>query len=83
MPNQVDGVLMRAMSGYELSRVRTELYRLPILPTVPPHPVQPHGDSSCQGYLGDVFFSAHRRLSFESVHRELVREPNQSKRAAW
>jgi hypothetical protein len=25
MPNQVDGALVHAMSGYELSRVRTEL----------------------------------------------------------
>ncbi len=62
MPNQVDGVLMRAMSGYELSRVRTERYRLPILPTIPPHPVQPHGDSSRHGHLGNAFFSTHRQM---------------------
>ena len=33
MPNQVDGVLVRAMSGTELSRVRTE-FRLR-----PPEPI--------------------------------------------
>jgi hypothetical protein len=34
MPNQVDGVLVRAMSGTELSRVRTE-FRLR-----PPEPIK-------------------------------------------
>jgi hypothetical protein len=46
MPNQVHGALIHAMSGYELSRVRTELYRPRILPTIPPHPVQPNSESS-------------------------------------
>ena len=40
MPHHVDGVLLHAMSGTELSRVRTELERLRILTTIPPHPVQ-------------------------------------------
>jgi hypothetical protein len=43
MPNPSDDVLIHAISGYELSRVRTELYRLRILAAVPPHPVQTHG----------------------------------------
>jgi hypothetical protein len=60
MPNQVDGVLVHSMSDYELSRVRTELYQLPILPTIPPHPVQPHDDSSRHRHLGNVPLPAHR-----------------------
>jgi hypothetical protein len=52
----VDGVPVRAVSGYELSRVRTELYQLLILPTGPPYPVQPHGDSSCGWRPWQMFF---------------------------
>ena len=42
MPIHSDGVLVHAMSGYELSRVRTEFNPLRILPTVSLHPVQPN-----------------------------------------
>ena len=62
MPIQVDGVLVHAMSGSELSRVRTELYRLRILPTVPPHPVQPNCQSSSHGHLGNVPLPTHRQM---------------------
>jgi hypothetical protein len=61
MPIQVDGVLLRAMSGSELSRVRTELDPLRILPTVSPHPVQPNRESSGHAHLGDVPLSTHRQ----------------------
>jgi hypothetical protein len=40
MPNQVNNVLLHTMSGTELSHVRTELERLRILTSIPPHPVQ-------------------------------------------
>jgi len=43
MPNQVDDALPHAMSGYELSRVRTEFDQLRIVPAIAPHPVQPNG----------------------------------------
>jgi hypothetical protein len=43
MPNQVDGVLVRAMSGTELSRVRTE-FRL--------HPPEPLGRQATKVYSG-------------------------------
>jgi hypothetical protein len=42
--NQVDDALVHAMSGYELSRVRTELYQLRIFLIVTPHPVQPNSE---------------------------------------
>jgi hypothetical protein len=55
MPIHVDGVLVHAMSGYELSRVRTEFDPLRILPAVPPHPVQPNRESSGHRHLGNTF----------------------------
>jgi hypothetical protein len=66
MPNHVDGVLVHAMSGTELSRVRTELYPLRILPTVPPHPVQPNRQSSGHGHLGNAFLPTHRQMHVPS-----------------
>jgi hypothetical protein len=62
MPNQMDGVLFHAMSGSELSRVRTELDPLRILSTVPPHPIQPNRESSGHGHLGDVPLPTHRQV---------------------
>jgi hypothetical protein len=40
MTNQVAGTLVHATSGSELSRVRTDICRLRILPTVPPQHCQ-------------------------------------------
>src|SRR5271169_6089554 len=62
MPNQVDGALVHAMSGSELSRVRTELYQLRIVPTLAPHPVQPHGHLAAQSHLGDALFPTHGQM---------------------
>src|SRR6202161_2247695 len=66
MPIQVDGVLLRALSGSELSRVRTELDPLRILPTVSPHPVQPNRESPGHARLGDVPLSTHRQAHIPS-----------------
>src|SRR5271166_453112 len=60
MPNHLDGALVHAMSGSELSRVRTELDPLRILPTVAPHPVQPHCEPSGHGHFGNVPLPTHR-----------------------
>jgi hypothetical protein len=62
MPIQVHGVLLHAMSGFELSRVRTEPDPLCIFPTPPPHPVQPNRESSGHGHLGDAPLSTHRQV---------------------
>src|SRR5207245_7849188 len=62
MPNQVDDALLHAMSGSELSRVRTELDPLRIVPTVASHPVQPNSEFSGHGRLGNVFVSTHRQV---------------------
>jgi hypothetical protein len=62
MPHQVHGVLLRTMSGTELSRVRTELYRLGILTTIPPHPVQADRQPASHRYLGNVLVPTHRQV---------------------
>jgi hypothetical protein len=58
--------LLHAMSDSELSRVRTELHQLYILPTVPPHPVQPHSESSGHGHLCNTSLSTHRQVHVSS-----------------
>ncbi len=62
MPNQVDDALVHAVSGYELSRVRTEFDQLRIVPTVPPHPVQPNTEFPGHGHFGNSFFPAHHQV---------------------
>src|SRR5580658_10417563 len=62
MPNQVDDALRHAMSGSELSRVPTECNQLCILPTVPPHPVQPNSKFPGHGHLGNSFFPTHPQV---------------------
>src|SRR5258708_40013703 len=51
MPNQVDDALLHAMSGTELSRVRTELHRRRILAAISPHPVQADSQPAPHRYL--------------------------------
>src|SRR3984893_8743806 len=63
MPNQVHGVLLRTMPGFELSRVRTELERLRILTTIPPHPIQPDRQPAPHRYLGNALVSTHRQVN--------------------
>jgi hypothetical protein len=62
MPNQVDDALLHAMSGSELSRVRTDLDRLRIVPTVAPHPVQPNREFPGHRCLSNVLVSTHRQV---------------------
>ena len=66
MPIHFHGVLAHAMSGYELSRVRTEFNPLRILPTVSPHPVQSNRESSGHGYLGNASLPTHRQVHVPS-----------------
>src|SRR5713101_9836870 len=62
MPNHVDGVLLHAMSGTELSHVRTELERRRIRTTIPPHPVQANSKTPSHRYLGNAFVTTHRQV---------------------
>src|ERR1700732_2173228 len=63
MPHLVHGVLLHAMSGTELSRIRTELQRLRILTTIPPHPVQPNRQPAPHRYLGNALVPTHRQVN--------------------
>ena len=40
IPNQYLGVLLHTMAMYGLSRVRTELFQLLVIPSLTPHPIQ-------------------------------------------
>src|SRR5260370_8317615 len=62
MPNHVDGVLLHAMSGTDLSRVRTALNGLRILAASSPHPIQLNRQSAPHGYLGNVLVPTHRQV---------------------
>src|SRR5882762_9615142 len=66
MPNQVDDALLHAMSGSELSRVRTETDQLRIVPTVAPHPVQMNSEFPGHCCLGNVLVSTHRQVHIPS-----------------
>src|SRR5258708_20823137 len=63
MPNQVDDALLHAMSGTELSRVRTELHRRRILAAISPHPVQADSQPARHRYLGNAFVPTHRQVN--------------------
>src|SRR6266436_3116478 len=63
MPNQVDDALLHAMSGSELSRVRTELYRRRIRTSIPPHPVQPNRQTAPHRYLGNALVPTHCQVN--------------------
>src|SRR5271167_1169614 len=62
MPNQIVGDLLHTMAYYGLSRVRTELYNLLVIPFLAPHPEQTAGESPRHGYLGDPGIPPHRQV---------------------
>ena len=58
MPNHYAGDLLHTMAISGLSRVRTELFKLTVIPALPPHPVQMHRQLSGHCYLRDLPSSA-------------------------
>ena len=54
--------LLHTMSGTELSHARTELERLRILTTIPPHPLQANSQLPPHRYLGYAFVPTHRQV---------------------
>ena len=59
MPNHYAGDLLHTMAISELSRVRTELFKLTVVQSLAPHPVQVHRQLSGHRYLRDLSSSAH------------------------
>src|SRR5271157_6513494 len=62
MPIHLLRRLLHTMSGTELSHVRTELERLRILRTIPPHPVQANPQLPSHCYLGYALVPTHRQV---------------------
>ena len=54
MPYQLLGVLLHTMAMSGLSRVRTELFQLLVIPSLAPHPVQTNRESTGHGDLGNL-----------------------------
>src|SRR5713101_7289482 len=53
-PNQLLGVLLHTIAMSGLSRVRTELFHLLVIPSLAPHPVQTNRQSTGHGNLGNL-----------------------------
>ena len=62
MPNHYAGDLLRTMAISGLSRVRTELFELTVVPALAPHPIQLHCKFACHGYLRDLPSPPHREV---------------------
>ena len=54
MPNHYGGDLLPTMAISGLSRVRTELFQLAVVPALTPHPVQMHRQLAGHRHLGDL-----------------------------
>ena len=62
MPNQLLGVRHHTIAISGLSRVRTELRQLSIVPSLAPHPVQANRQPSRHGDFGDLPSSPQRQV---------------------
>src|SRR5437867_12880511 len=61
-PNQLLGVLLHTIAISGLSRVRTELFQLLVIPFLAHHPVKANRQFACHGHLGDFPSSPHRQV---------------------
>ena len=79
MPNHYGGDLLHTMGISGLSRVRTELLHLSIVPAAPPHPVQLDGQLAGHRYFRDFAPPPHsevKKLAAPlrvAAHRDLRR----------
>src|SRR5260370_5008659 len=79
IPNRLLGVRQHTNACSGLSRVRTELSHLLVVPSLAPHPVQPNRELSGHGHLGDLPSSPHRQMDIlaapcgVAAHRDLRR----------
>src|SRR2546429_6533058 len=76
-PYQFLGVLVHTIAMSGLSRVRTELFQLLVIPPLAPHPVQPNGESTGHRDLSDLSSSPQRQVEIPvaplliAAHRNL------------
>jgi hypothetical protein len=79
MPNQLLGVLLHTLAISGLSRVRTELFQLLVIPSLAPHPVHAIRQSPRHRDLGNLPASPHRQVEIltapflVAAHRDLRR----------
>src|SRR5271169_1695845 len=79
IPNQLLGVLLHTIAISGLSRVRTELFYLLVIPSLAPHPIHPNRESTGHRDLGDLPPSPHRQVEvlaapfLVAAHRHLRR----------
>ena len=59
MPNHYAGDLLHTLAISGLSRVRTELFELTVIPALAPHPVQVNRQLAGHRYLRDLSSPAH------------------------
>src|ERR1700693_3939169 len=62
IPNQLLDVLLHTMAISRLSRVRTELFHLLVIPSLAHHPVKANRQFSCHRHLGDFPSAPHRQV---------------------
>ena len=67
MPNHYVGDLLHTMAISGLSRVRTELFKLAVVQSLTPHPVQMHRQLSSHRYLRDLPSSSHGEVEERTV----------------
>ena len=78
-PNQLLDVLLHTIAMSGLSRVRTELFQLLVIPFLAHHPVKANRQFSCHGHLGDFPSAPHRQVDIltapfrKAAHRYLRR----------
>ena len=76
MPYQLLGVLLHTMAMSGLSRVRTDLFHLLVVPSLAPHPVETNRKSTGHGNLGNLPSPPHRQVKIltapcrVAAHRE-------------
>ena len=56
------GDLLHTMDVFGLSRVRTELHKLLVIPFLTPHPEQANGEFARHRHLGDATFPSHGQV---------------------
>ena len=59
--------LVHTMAISGLSRARTELFHLFVIPFLPPHPVETDGQPTCHSYLGDLLSPSHHQVEIPAT----------------
>src|SRR5271157_6210383 len=79
IPNQLLGVLPHTIACSELSRVRTELFQLLVIPSFAPHPIHPNRESPRHGDLGDLSSPSHRQVKILTAPLRIAAHRNLSR----